>query len=955
MRLNLKTHISVHRYSVSVLLLITFNAWLIFGESTEQFEITEEVISVGTRTSDRSPIESTVPVQLFDEEEIESVATATDLIDVVQRLVPSFNVSREPISDGASFMRPPFVRGLDSDKVLVLLNNKRRHKGALVRLGGSGTHGADIASIPVSALKTVEVLYDGASALYGSDAIAGVINFKLKDSRDSSSFTASVGEYTQGGGDIRFTSNIGLPFLQGFINLSAEYSDSSGTSRGQRYDLAVGGGSGLTPAQSAEVAVDTNGDGVPERFGPDSLTEIRDQNRVLLSLVWGADGIPDDTTPKYRENLVNPEQVWGEPIREDAKLSANFAVPLYSQILGAVDFYGFGNWRDSESTGSFFYRRPGVGQLNPIRLRDGSIFNPRDRFPGGFTPKFTGNINDLASVIGFRGHVFQYVDWDLSLRFGSSTMKYQLKDTWNPSMGPSSPTTFRPGELISSELALNFDFEWTLFTAWLQPVVVAFGIDTRRDSYEIRTGDPASHMVGPFARIDPFNWDITRAEVDADPNDALVTPKCQIPGHEALIASDPDIEAQAGGNCIAGDPIYNVMAVGSNGFPGYPPQYSVDRTRDGSAAYVDLSYDIANNWVVDLASRIEDAGAYGNIATWKFATKYKFTNYSAVRSSIGTGFKAPTIGQISTVSVVTRINSQGIPVAEGIFPTGHPVAAYFGAVPLNPEKSSHFTAGIVLSSPTTQTRQRSTVSQSDQTQAPIRSASVSKDHWVVTLDGYVVELEDRLTLSSPFVVDERAVADLIARGVPNAGSIAQVVYFTNSLKTRSAGLDIVGTYRFNNRFGTTELVGTVNWNKIEIVGQVPQTRNDGTTFLLINAEGLYDFEHTWPRYRGVLTAYHRFRGGMNLMVRANRFGSHKNASNSSLDVIQIFSSKWQLDAHVEFNLKENFTVTAAVTNAFDAVPDTAQFEACCGRIVRSDSLVPWQGPYYSLTMRYRSD
>ncbi|MCY3541138.1 MAG: TonB-dependent receptor [Gammaproteobacteria bacterium] len=949
------THASPCRCSISLLWVFSFCALLTFGEPTEQFEITEEVITVGTRTSDRSTTESTVPVQLFDEEEIESVANATDLINVVQRLVPSFNVSREPISDGASFMRPPFVRGLDSDKLLVLLNNKRRHKGALVRLGGSGTHGADIASIPVSALKTVEVLYDGASALYGSDAIAGVINFKLKDTRDSSSFTASVGEYTQGGGDVRFTSSIGLPLLQGFINLSAEYSDSRGTSRGQRYDLAVGGGSGLTPAQCAEVAVDTNGDGMPDRFGPDSLTEIRDQNGALLSLVWGADGIPDDTTPKYRENLANPEQVWGEPIREDAKLSANFAVPLYNQILGAVEFYGFGNWRDSETTGSFFYRRPGVGQLNPIRLRNGSIFNPRDRFPGGFTPKFTGNINDLAGVMGLRGNIFQSVDWDLSLRFGSSTMNYQLKDTWNPSMGPSSPTTFHPGELNSSEVALNLDFEWTLSTAWLQPIIVAFGFDIRRDSYEIRTGDPASYMVGPFARIDPFNWDITSAEVDADPNDALVTPMCRIPGHEALIASDPDIEAQPGGNCIAGDPIYNVMAVGSNGFPGYPPQYSVDRTRDGSAGYVDLSYDIGNNWVVDLASRIEDAGAYGNIATWKFATKFKFTNYSAIRSSIGTGFKAPTIGQISTVSVVTRINSQGIPVAEGIFPTGHPVAAYFGAVPLNPEKSTHITAGIVLSSPTVQSRRRSTVLSSNQTQAQSGSVLGSRAHWNITVDGYVVELEDRLTLSSPFVVDERAVADLIARGVPNANSIAQVVYFTNSLKTRSEGLDVVGTYRFDNRFGTTELVGTVNWNKIEIVGQVPQTRSDGTTFLLINAEGLYDFENTWPRYRGVLTAYHRFRGGMKLMVRANRFGSHKNASNSSLELIQTFSSKWQLDAHVEFNLKQNFTVTAAVTNVFDAVPDTAQFEACCGRIVRSDSLVPWQGPYYSLTMRYRSD
>ena len=492
-------------------------------------------------------------------------------------------------------------------------------------------------------------------------------------------------------------------------------------------------------------------------------------------------------------------------------------------------------------------------------------------------------------------------------------------------------------------------------TSWHQPIVAAFGFNFRRDTYEIRTGDPASYMVGPFARVDPFNWDITIAEVEADPNDSLVQPMCRIPGHQALIVSDPNIQAHPGGNCIAGDPIYNVMSVGSNGFPGYAPQYSVDRTRDGSAVYVDLSYDIALDWVVDLASRIEDAGAYGYIATWKLATKYDFTNYAAIRSSIGTGFKAPTIGQVSTVSVVTRINSQGIPVAEGIFPTSHPVASYFGAIPLDPEKSIHITAGFVFSTPLTHSRRTRANTRSDGAQSPVKTSSVFANSWNVTLDGYMIELEDRLTLSSPFVVDARAVAELVSRGVSNASSIAQVVYFTNALKTRSKGIDIIGTYRFTNRFGSTEIVGTVNWNKIEITGQIPQTRTDGSSVLLINAEGLHDFENTWPRYRGVFTAYHHFRGGTNLMVRANRFGSHKNASNSSLDSIQTFKAKWQWDAHVEFVVKGNYNVVAAVTNAFDAVPDAAEFEACCGRIVRSDSLVPWQGPYYSLTIRYQNN
>lgn len=949
MRLYFRIQPHILRCMKLFIVVLCVATMFLHGEPNDELEISEEIIAVGTRTSERSVVESTVPVQIFDETELASVATATDLIDVVQRLIPSFNVSREPISDGASFMRPPFVRGLDSDKVLVLVNNKRRHKGALVRLGGSGTHGADIASIPVSALKSVEVLHDGASALYGSDAIAGVLNFRLKDNPDTSSFSASVGEYTQGGGDVRFTSNVGFPFFGGFLNLSAEYSDSRGTSRGQRYDLAVGGGSGLTPAQSAEVAIDTDGDGIPDRFGPDSLTEVRDHAGILLSLVWGADGIPDDTTPKYRENLANPEQIWGEPLREDAKLSANFLFPLISSDRTELNLYGFGNWRDSESRGTFFYRRPGVGQLNPLRLADGTIFNPRDRFPGGFTPKFTGNVNDLAGTLGVHGIPSPIFEWDVSYQFGSSTMGYELIDTWNPSMGPSSPTSFRPGELNSSEIALNVDFEWTFSTGWYQPIVAAFGFNYRRDSYEIRTGDVASYFVGPFARIDPFNWDITEEEAAPDP---LVTPGCRIPGHQELIANDPSVHAQPGGNCIAGDPIYNVMAVGSNGFPGYPPQYSVDSARGGSAIYLDLSYDIASNWVVDMASRIEDAGAYGNFTTWKLASKYELTNYAAIRSSIGTGFKAPTIGQVSTVSVSTRINSDGIPVAEGIFPTNHPVASYFGAVPLEPEKSKHFTIGIVLANQKTRGRQDETSSSPNKTRESARLSSLFKGQWSLTLDGYTIEVRDRLTLSSPFIVDERAISSLASQGFANASSIAQVIYFTNALTTRSKGLDIIGSYGFNTDFGETEISGTLNWNKIEITDQVPQRRPDRTSFLLINAEGLYDFEHTWPRYRGVFSAYHSFTGGTILMLRANRFGSHRNASNSQLTAIQTFSSKWQWDAQVEFKVKESYRVTFSGTNLFDAVPDTAEFEACCGRIVRSDSLVPWQGPYYSLSIRY---
>ena len=141
---------------------------------------------MGTRTAGRTVTDSPVPVDVFSQDELESVGASADLTDVISKLVPSFNVGREPISDGATFVRPPNLRGLDSDKTLVLINGKRRHRAALVRLGGFGSHGPDLAAIPVIALRSVEVLRDGAGAQYGSDAIAGVMNFNLKQSYEGS-------------------------------------------------------------------------------------------------------------------------------------------------------------------------------------------------------------------------------------------------------------------------------------------------------------------------------------------------------------------------------------------------------------------------------------------------------------------------------------------------------------------------------------------------------------------------------------------------------------------------------------------------------------------------------------------------------------------------------------------------------------------------------------------------
>ena len=138
----------------------------------EVVETPEEIVVVGTRRQGRTGIETAVPVDVFNRQDIDSVSS-DDMLDIIKTLVPSFQVRRFPIDDGATFVRPPTLRGMSADKILVLVNGKRRHRSALVRLNGDGVHGPDLATIPSIALKSVEVLRDGASAMYGSDAIAG--------------------------------------------------------------------------------------------------------------------------------------------------------------------------------------------------------------------------------------------------------------------------------------------------------------------------------------------------------------------------------------------------------------------------------------------------------------------------------------------------------------------------------------------------------------------------------------------------------------------------------------------------------------------------------------------------------------------------------------------------------------------------------------------------------------
>ena len=870
-------------------------------------QLVEVVVSVGTRVRTRTAADTAVPVDVFNREQVESI-NSSDLVDVLSAIVPSFSVRREPISDGASFIRPTHLRGLDTHHTLVLVDGKRWHRAALMRLGGFGAHGPDVGSIPAIAIDSVEVLRDGAAAQYGSDAIAGVINFKLKTDASGLRLRTRLGGYAQGDGEeATVEAGIGVPLGDaGFLNIGAQASDSAPTSRSEPYDITIGG-SGVSPLEATASQATVNG---VTYYGPDAFTFSYSPGGDIVQVLPGSDGIPDDLDTRFADNyrriggdrdFASPAQIWGQPDRRQANVVVNAALPL-----AAVELYGFATYATKDQTGGFFYRRPGVSQLLPVRLADGSIYDPRaSRYPSGFTPQFSGDVVDQAILGGVRGERPNGFMFDVSASRGADEIRYRIANTMNPSMGPQTPTRFRPGNLVNVESAVNADFAWPWEIGLPSPVNVAFGMEYRDEIYRIEAGDPSSYEVGPFGRPDPFNFEITQAEVDADPDDDLTAIECRIPGFESV-----------GSPCPAGDPINNTLPIGSNGFPGYPPAFSSELHRHSQAVYVDLEGDLTLRWLANVAVRYESFSDFGDVGIWKLATRYKATDNVNLRASFGTGFRAPTPGQLATTNVSTRIDPDGFPRAEGVFPSTHPAAALFGGQPLDPERSKSWTLGL---------------------------AATPFERFTLTADLYRIRLDDRIVLSSQFAVGPEEAADLMRLGVPGANDIAQVRFFTNDVQTETSGVDLVASWAFDSSLGSTTLNAAFNVNRTRIL--------DRGRF--VDAEAEHDVEKGIPARRGVITAVHGV-GRFDVLLRARYYGEYKNTLDASLETIQAFGREVMVDIELTRTWRETLSLKAGVQNIFDNYPDRGEFEVCCGRIYRSDSVTPWQGALVYLQASWSS-
>ena len=603
----------------------------------------EELVVTGSRAQSRTVTDSPVPIDVISADEFAKQGGA-DLADLVRNVVPSYNVNTQPISDAGTVVRPPNMRGLAPDHALVLVNGKRRHRAAVIHWLGNGVadgaQGPDLAPIPAIALNRVEVLRDGASAQYGSDAIAGVLNFRLKDRSDGLSVETKVGSFQDGEGILgdgelfSIAGNLGLGNDNAWANLSLEYGNSGETIRSvQRNDAA-----GLLAAGNTNVA--------------------------------------------------NPAQIWGQPfIRDDLKFFANYGANLGENL----DFYGHANYASKETEGGFYFRNPhtrsgvfkgplldldgdgeaetasllvgdldGVGtggECAPVPIIDNkpdqdawlqirddpNCFSFLKMFPGGFTPRFGGFTTDESILLGLKGFAAETLGWSLSASYGRHHADYFIFNTVNASMGPDTPTLFNPGDYIQTDVNLNFDITYPVS----DQLFLAAGAERRNEAFEIVEGQIESYLIGQPLASQGFQ-------------------------------------------------------PATNGFSGFSKVAAGRWDRTNTAIYVEADFEPMDPLVLSLALRSEDFSDFGSTTNYKGAANFALTDDLKLRGSYSTGFRAPTPGQQNAFNITTEFNfEKNDLVNNGTVPStsravGLVLGLDGGGPALKPENSVNLSGGVVV-------------------------------------------------------------------------------------------------------------------------------------------------------------------------------------------------------------------------------------------------------------------
>lgn len=431
------------------------------GETTA--ESLEEVVVLGSRFGGRLVTDSPMPIDLITAEELTNNG-ATELQDMLKLTVPSFNTARPVTAGVADFLASPTLRGLSPGQVLVLVNGKRRHTSSDLNTGnqiGRGDIAYDFNAIPSTALESVEVLRDGASAQYGSDAIAGVINLVLSDDLGGT-VTAKSGVTTEGDGWTTLVGfGYGLPLGDdgGFIRLTAQFQDQEFTDRARP---------------------DTR----QQYFGDGGATTLSNNFGSGVGLT-PSNGALDPREATFNRNIW----IFGQPEYTNYSLFVNAEAPLSPGVVA----YGFGGYNDLGGRNPNFFRR--AGQDNTVRAIH----------PDGFLPFQDIDLQNLSGAVGLRGDDMAGFSWDLSTVYGESQTDLGYSNSNNVSLGVDSPTVFDRGGTTLSQWTTNLNFSRPIDIGGDSPLNLAFGAEYRREAFEIRAGDPFSYGFGGVPILDGPN------------------------------------------------------------------------------------------------------------------------------------------------------------------------------------------------------------------------------------------------------------------------------------------------------------------------------------------------------------------------------------------------------------------------------------------------------------------
>jgi len=522
----------------------------------------ENIIVLGTRRTDRTATTSASPIDIISSAELTG-QPAGNMLDVIKNIIPSFYVPQNTITDASTFVRAPSLRGLPASEVLVMINGKRYNRSALVQVaGGSDTalsaasQGADISLIPTIAVGNLQVLRDGATAQYGSDAIAGVLNYGLKE-KSGIELQARYGQYYEHGdgksyqaaGDVGF----GIGEI-GFVNIAGEYNHDGQTSRGVTRPSAV--------------------------FLAQKFPALASQ-------------IP---------NYPRPAQIWGSSPSESYKFFLNSAL----DVTDSSKFYFIANYAHVKATESFNYRPVldwtfptstgaiGGGSANAYFkntfyltpcptgnatcpaggfVKDSNTYVFTKLYPAGFTPQFVGVTDQKFAVFGYKGDSGD-LKYDVSASASGNTLDLSMYGSLNGSYGPQTQTSFEFGKLKQQELNGNLDLSYPVEVGLASPLTISGGAEYRQEKYTLTAGDVQSYGAGPYAAPQKLY--------------SLVAPGVYTPA----------------GTTDAQSP-------GASGYGGTSPDAAGKWTQTSYAAYIDVETDLVENLSVGAAGRYEHYNTFG--------------------------------------------------------------------------------------------------------------------------------------------------------------------------------------------------------------------------------------------------------------------------------------------------------------------------------------------------------